>query len=82
MPLEDGPNTRGFDESFITPNCPTTDPLYIYIENGMVEFPADHRHKRDRMPNLEANGGIMMRWVSLPVHRCRCAVLRQDPGFH
>ena len=57
-PLEDGPNTRGFDESFITPNCPTTDPLYIYIENGMVEFPADHRHKRDRMPNL----GGKWRW--------------------
>ena len=29
-PLEDGPNKRGFDESFITPNCPTTDPLYVY----------------------------------------------------
>ncbi|MDA1278308.1 MAG: sulfatase-like hydrolase/transferase, partial [Verrucomicrobia bacterium] len=29
-PLEDGPNNRGFDESFVTPNCPTTDPLYIY----------------------------------------------------
>ncbi|MFN9721113.1 MAG: sulfatase-like hydrolase/transferase, partial [Planctomycetota bacterium] len=30
-PLVDGPNRRGFDESFITPNCPTTDPLYVYI---------------------------------------------------
>lgn len=50
-PLEDGPNKRGFDESFITPNCPTTDPLYIYIENGMVPVPADHRHKRDNLPN-------------------------------
>ncbi len=50
-PLVDGPNARGFDESFVTPNCPTTDPLYIYIENGMVPVPADHRHKRDTLPN-------------------------------
>jgi arylsulfatase A len=50
-PLVDGPNARGFDESFITPNCPNTDPLYVYIENGMVPVPADHRHKRDTLPN-------------------------------
>ncbi len=50
-PLEDGPNQRGFDASFITPNCPTTDPLYIYIENGMVPVPASMRHKRDTLPN-------------------------------
>ena len=50
-PLEDGPNRRGFDESFITPNCPTTDPLYLYIENGMVVKPASKRHKRDTLPN-------------------------------
>ena len=50
-PLEDGPNKRGFDESFVTPNCPTTDPLYIYIENGMVPVPASERHKRDKVPN-------------------------------
>lgn len=50
-PLIDGPNARGFDESFVTPNCPTTDPLYLYIENGMVPAPADHRHKRDTLPN-------------------------------
>jgi len=50
-PLVDGPNTRGFDESFITPNCPTTDPLYIYIENGMVPVPASLRHKRANLPN-------------------------------
>ena len=50
-PLEDGPNRRGFDESFITPNCPTTDPLYIYIENGLVASPANQRHKRDSLPN-------------------------------
>jgi arylsulfatase A-like enzyme len=50
-PLVDGPNARGFDESFITPNCPTTDPLYVYIENGMVPAPADHRHKSATLPN-------------------------------
>ena len=50
-PLIDGPNARGFDESFVTPNCPTTDPLYIYIENGMVPIPADRRHLRSHLPN-------------------------------
>lgn len=50
-PLVDGPNARGFDESFITPNCPTTDPLYIYIENGNVPIPASQRHRRDTLPN-------------------------------
>ena len=52
-PLLDGPNKRGFDESFITPNCPTTDPLYLYIENGEVVQPASQRHKRDNLPNPE-----------------------------
>ena len=50
-PLVDGPNARGFDESFVTPNCPTTDPLYIYIENGMVPVPASQRHRRANLPN-------------------------------
>jgi arylsulfatase A-like enzyme len=50
-PLIDGPNTKGFDESFITPNCPTTDPLYVYIENGMVPIPASKRHKSANLPN-------------------------------
>jgi len=50
-PLIDGPNARGFDESFITPNCPNTDPLYIYIENGMVPIPASKRHLRSKLPN-------------------------------
>lgn len=50
-PLIDGPNERGFDESFITPNCPTTDPLYVYIENGMVPIPASKRHKSSKLPN-------------------------------
>lgn len=50
-PLIDGPNRRGFDESFITPNCPNTDPLYVYIENGMVPKPASERHHRETLPN-------------------------------
>lgn len=50
-PLIDGPNRRGFDESLITPNCPNTDPLYIYIENGMVPVPASQRHRRENLPN-------------------------------
>jgi arylsulfatase A len=50
-PLVDGPSRRGFDESFVTPNCPTTDPLYIYIENGMVPVPASQRHHRENLPN-------------------------------
>lgn len=50
-PLVDGPNQRGFDESFVTPNCPTTDPLYCYIENGMVPVPADRRYDPESSPN-------------------------------
>ncbi|MGJ8655488.1 MAG: sulfatase family protein [Akkermansiaceae bacterium] len=50
-PLIDGPNRRGFDESFVTPNCPTTDPLYVYIENGMVPVPANQKYVRDEVPN-------------------------------
>ncbi|WP_218922228.1 sulfatase-like hydrolase/transferase [Fuerstiella marisgermanici] len=50
-PLIDGPNQRGFDQSFITPNCPNTDPLYVYIDNGMVPVPASQRHDRNSLPN-------------------------------
>lgn len=50
-PLIDGPNAMGFDESFVTPNCPTTDPLYVYIENGLVPVPASERHRRASLPN-------------------------------
>ena len=50
-PLIDGPNERGFDESFVTPNCPTTDPLYCYIENGMVPVPANQRYNPANTPN-------------------------------
>jgi arylsulfatase A len=50
-PLIDGPNERGFDESFVTPNCPTTDPLYVYIENGMVPVPANQRYNPESSPN-------------------------------
>jgi arylsulfatase A-like enzyme len=57
-PLVDGPNERGFDESFVTPNCPTTDPLYVYIENGMVPVPADRRYD----PKSSPNPGGKWRW--------------------
>lgn len=51
LPLVDGPQAHGFDASFITPNCPTTDPLYVYVENGLVPVPADRRHRADSLPN-------------------------------
>ena len=57
-PLIDGPNKRGFDESFVTPNCPTTDPLYVYIENGMVPVPANQRYN----PKSSPNPGGKWRW--------------------
>lgn len=57
-PLVDGPNQRGFDESYITPNCPTTDPLYVYIENGRVDVPASQRHQPQTLPN----SGGKWRW--------------------
>ncbi len=50
-PLVDGPQARGFDVSFVTPNCPTTDPLYVHIENGMVEAPATEQHRSETLPN-------------------------------
>lgn len=52
-PLIDGPNERGFNESFITPNCPNTDPLYVYIENGIVKVPATVVHRSSNLPNLD-----------------------------
>jgi arylsulfatase A-like enzyme len=57
-PLVDGPNARGFDKSFITPNCPGTDPLYVFIENGMVPIPASEAHDPNSLPNL----GGKWRW--------------------
>ena len=45
------PTRVGSTNPFVTPNCPTTDPLYIYIKNGMVVEPANQRHKRDTLPN-------------------------------
>jgi arylsulfatase A-like enzyme len=50
-PLVDGPQARGFDVSFVTPNCPTTDPLYLYLENGHVVAPATAQHDSDSLPN-------------------------------
>ena len=31
----------------------TTDPLYVYIENGMVDVPATVVHRRKNLPNLD-----------------------------
>ena len=39
MPLPDGPVNRGYDYFFGTPNCPTTDPLYVYIDQDRVPVP-------------------------------------------
>ncbi|MCC6785498.1 MAG: arylsulfatase [Planctomycetes bacterium] len=50
-PLIDGPQARGFDVSFVTPNCPTTDPLYVYLENGLVPVGATTRHRAETLPN-------------------------------
>ncbi len=50
-PVEDGPQNRGFDVSFVTPNCPTTDPLYVYLEDGRVVEPANQRHRQENLPN-------------------------------
>ncbi|MDA7517699.1 hypothetical protein N8511_02005, partial [Akkermansiaceae bacterium] len=67
-PLIDGPSERGFHESFVTPNCPTTDPLYCYIENGMVPLPADRRYD----PKTTPNPGGKWRWdCKKRDHRCR-----------
>ena len=38
-PLPDGPVSRGYDYFFGTPNCPTTDPLYVYIDQDRVPVP-------------------------------------------
>ncbi len=50
-PLVDGPQAHGFDVSFVTPNCPTTDPLYVYLENGNVVAPATEQHRSASLPN-------------------------------
>ncbi len=38
-PIPDAPLHRGFNRSFVTPNCPTTDQLYVYIEGDRVPIP-------------------------------------------
>ena len=57
-PLVDGPNERGFDESFVTPNCPNTDPLYIYIETAWSRCPPvnDTNGKTCRIPGASGDG--------------------------
>ena len=46
------PNARGFDESFITPNCPTHgSALHLHRERDGARRPPDQRHKRETLPN-------------------------------
>ncbi len=50
-PLPDGPINRGFDYAFVTPNCPTTDPLYVYIDQADVPFPATGLLDKSTLPD-------------------------------
>jgi arylsulfatase A-like enzyme len=50
-PLPDGPLDRGFDYAFVTPNCPTTDPLYLYIDGRDVPIPATGLLDKSKLPD-------------------------------
>ena len=50
-PLPDGPVNRGYDYFFGTPNCPTTDPLYVYIDQDRVPVPATGLLDKEALPN-------------------------------
>jgi arylsulfatase A len=50
-PLPDGPINRGFDYAFVTPNCPTTDPLYVYIDQDDVPVPATGLLDKSTLPD-------------------------------
>lgn len=50
VPLPDGPLKRGFHRAFVTPNCPTTDPLYLYLEDDRVVAPATSLLNKDTLP--------------------------------
>jgi len=50
-PLPDGPLDRGFDYAFVTPNCPTTDPLYLYIYGRDVPVPATGLLDKSTLPD-------------------------------
>ena len=51
MPLPDGPVNRGYDYFFGTPNCPTTDPLYVYIDQDQVPVPATALLDKKKLPD-------------------------------
>lgn len=50
-PLPDGPVSRGYDYFFGTPNCPTTDPLYVYIDQDRVPVPATELLNKEALPD-------------------------------
>jgi arylsulfatase A-like enzyme len=50
-PLPDGPVSRGYDYFFGTPNCPTTDPLYVYIDQDRVPVPATSLLDKTKLPD-------------------------------
>ncbi len=50
-PLPDGPVNRGYDYFFGTPNCPTTDPLYVYIDQDRVPVPATDLLDKSTLPD-------------------------------
>ena len=51
MPLPDGPVNRGYDYFFGSPNCPTTDPLYVYIDQDQVPVPATGLLDKKTLPD-------------------------------
>ena len=44
------PNEQGFDYFFGTPNCPTTDQLYAYMEGDMIPVPPTQLLNKDPLP--------------------------------
>jgi arylsulfatase A-like enzyme len=51
VPIPDAPIHRGFDYFFGTPNCPTTDALYVYIDGDDVPMPATGRLAKSTLPD-------------------------------
>jgi len=50
-PIPDAPIHRGFNYAFVTPNCPCTDPLYVYIDGDRVPVPATGLLDKSTLPN-------------------------------
>ena len=51
IPIPDAPIHRGFDYFFGTPNCPTTDALYVYIDGDDVPVPATGLLDKSTLPD-------------------------------